>query len=110
MLYAPWEVEVCSGLKQVDKKLGYFSEIQVYCYWIINNTFTFLYKVKPVFDGHSNERTPSDQGTHHHSCVLSSHIEEPVIKRHLSCCDTFFRIFKCALKKDSFHCTLYIIK
>ena len=62
-------------------------------YWI------FVDRVKPVFKGHSDEWTPSDMGTFSLSGVLSFLCwEKPVMKGHLSCCDTYTRILRCPLK------------
>ena len=51
--------------------------------------------VKPVFKGHSDERTPSDQGTFSQNRVLSSPVKEPVTKGHLPCMDNFSWILRC---------------
>ena len=63
-----------------------------------------------------SERTPSDQGLFFQNGRLSPHIEEPVMKGHLSCRDTFSGILRGLLKtgftvlpeKDSNKCSSFV--
>ena len=53
-----------------------------------------VHYIRPVFKRHSNERTPSDQGTFSRMSSYFPHVKEPVMKGHLSCWDTFSGILK----------------